>query len=583
MKKNHILRQKISLYQIRTKFFLCIFLCSLCMTFIVDLTVYSIYRRDVEEKERQSMTGGLTELSSNIRNSVVSLEESIMYKITDCGIFDYQSELGSASAYMVEKGMRSFLELVNTRNVEVHSVYVKDIYQCKFYCERGSTSHENLHEYKKLKIYRYIEENTDILFGRRGTTVWRWFDDTPDNIYLVKSTVDQSTLEFRGILCIAIDASYFQELLKNLGYQMAIYDENGQLLYNDGSEGNLPATYTAMKEQLLEDNYIYAEILVPRENWILAGFTAKKDAFLTLKILLRTILLIELLVFAGMAALIFWISGSMTHNIAALSENFKRINEGKHAKKILYKSHDETAFLCEQFNSMQDQLKKSAEQIAIDSTLRERAEYNALMAQMNPHFLYNALESISSMAKIQKQGEIVNAIQNLSKLLRVSISDEKQEVPLKQEMEYIRQYLSLQNIVTGGKLSWDFYVEQGAEQVLVPKLILQPIVENSMIHGFEHNWENPMIVITAQKQGEALLLEVCDNGQGIQQDFLDRILEEDEPEKVKRNRAHIGIKNIQKRIQILYGKEYGMKMESSPGNGMIVKLSLPYRKEEADV
>ena len=87
-------------------------------------------------------------------------------------------------------------------------------------------------------------------------------------------------------------------------------------------------------------------------------------------------------------------------------------------------------------------------------------------------------------------------------------------------MEYIRQYLSLQNIVTGGKLSWDFYVEQGAEQVLVPKLILQPIVENSMIHGFEHNWENPMIVITAQKQGEALLLEVCDNGQGIQQDFL---------------------------------------------------------------
>lgn len=578
MEKKKTGRPRKLLYRIRTKFILCIFFLLVAMTLIVDFTVYRVYRRDVEEKEQSSMAGSIAELSRSIRSSVVSLEESMMYKITECGVFDYQSELGAASAYTVEKGIRNFAALMNTRDVEVRSVYVKDIYRCKFYIEKDSTSHENLKQYKNLKIYDYIEENTELLFSKRGTTVWRWFDDTPQDVYLIKSTVDQSTLQFKGILCVAIDISYFEELMKNMNYHMAVYDECGQLLYREADAGDVPIRYGQMKEQISDRQYICSETVVPRENWTAAGFIAREEAFGGIRVLLRTLLLIELLVFAIMGAVIFWISGGMTHNIAALSENFKRINEGKKARRISYRAHDETAYLCEQFNTMQDQLKRSAEQLALDSTLREKAEYNALLAQMNPHFLYNTLESISSMAKLQREDAIVESIQKLSRLLRVSISGEEQEVPLDREAEYIRQYLSLQNMMTGERLSWDIDMEPGAGEALVPKLILQPLVENAVIHGFEHVLEDPVIVIAARREDADLLIEVCDNGEGIDQELADRILEEEEPEEMKRDRAHIGIKSIQKRIQILYGKDYGLAMVSSPGSGMIVKIRLPYRK-----
>lgn len=167
----------------------------------------------------------------------------------------------------------------------------------------------------------------------------------------------------------------------------------------------------------------------------------------------------------------------------------------------------------------------------------------------------------------------------LSQLLRASISGKKQEIPLAEEIDYIRQYLSLQNMVSGNRLLWDFLIEPETEQALVPKLILQPIVENAIIHGLDGVLEDPMIAVTSRRDGEDLVIEVSDNGAGLEQELADRLLQEEEPEELMRDRAHIGIKSIQKRIQILYGKHDGIRMETSPGNGMVVIIRLPYRKE----
>ena len=575
--------QTAPLYRFRTKFMLACFSLFLVLTVAVNVTVYTVYRQDVEQKETESISRNLAETAKNLRTSVLSLKESITYKIESSGIFAYQSNLGEATGYGVEKRLRTFLELMRSTGVPMQSVYLKDIYSCRFFCDARDPD-QPLALFQDSEAYRYVEEHTEELFRGRGSMKWRWFPDTPDTVYLIKSTVDAENLHFMGVLCMAVDLSYFSDLLGNKHYSVALFDEAHNLLFSTQErflQENLGLNRA--KQAAADGGFLWGQAEIQRENWVLAGFVSEKEVFAALTALMRTIVAAEAAAFLVMALFIILISRSMTHNIGALSENFRRIDEGKQAKHIEPRSNDETAYLCRQFNAMQDALRANAEQMAKDSTLREKAEYNALLAQMNPHFLYNALESMSSMAKLAGQTELTQAIQALGRLLRASISGTEQEIPLRGELDYIRQYMSLQDMVTGGRISWDFVIDPQTENAMVPKLILQPLVENSIIHGLQDVLEEGMIVIASRREGDELVIEVSDNGVGLEQEKADRLLCEEEADEQRRDRAHIGLKSIQKRIRILYGSPYGLELEGAPGNGTSVRLHLPYRRENDNV
>ena len=230
---------------------------------------------------------------------------------------------------------------------------------------------------------------------------------------------------------------------------------------------------------------------------------------------------------------------------------------------------------------MYHQLQENAQQMILTNTLLDKAEYSALLAQMNPHFLYNSLESISAMARLRGQDEIVNAIRLLSHLLRASLSSGVQEIALSGELEYVSCYLEMQRIITGDRLTWDIDVDDSLLSLPVPRLILQPIVENAILHGLDEMLQDAIVIITADIRDDKLTLTVNDNGKGADQAMLDALLSsEEEIENPKEHRAHIGIQSVLKRIHILYGADYGMTMESEPGNGMTVRIYLPYDKNK---
>lgn len=216
--------------------------------------------------------------------------------------------------------------------------------------------------------------------------------------------------------------------------------------------------------------------------------------------------------------------------------------------------------------------------MAMDRTQKEKAEYNALLAQMNPHFLYNTLESINALAKLHSQKDISEAITKLSRLLRASLSGKNQEIPLSQELDYIRQYLELQKLVSGEYLEWDITVDPSLLSCSIPKLLLQPLVENSIIHGFENKTETAMILILAKVADEKLIVELYDNGKGAEQELINKILLGDDAKDSLRERSHIGINSIQRRIRYLYGEKYGLQISSNTGEGTIVKVILPFKK-----
>lgn len=562
---------------IREKMILCCILSTIITIVLSDLMVYWIYREDITKKEFYYMEDGNQILSDNIDNLISTIEEKLVAELEYCAVFSYQEDLSNIYVADVERSLKRLVTLMKMRGTNVKSIYILDKYNCSYYYD---TKEElQLDDFKGNIVYQKIRDNSKTMFPRQGSTLWRSFPDNPDEIYLIKHYIHSETTDFKGIVCLTFDKDYFHTLLGDHDFSSIIYDEEGRLLYC--SEDLRSALLS--NDDSVRDQYLISSTPVGKRGWRLEALVNRSTIMDRTKSLAGILLIVELVVLIGVILMITYLFRGMLGNILALEKSFRDINEGKPVEHIIPRTRDETAYLCHQFNTMYEELTRSVEKMAQDSTLRERAEYNALLAQMNPHFLYNTLESISSMAKLSGQSEIVYAIHMLGYLLRASINGNTQKIPLQEELLYIRYYLELQNLVTGGsRLEWDIAIEPGTEQYLVPKLILQPVVENSIIHGLHLIKEDGIIVITSGMKNDCLVLEVYDNGEGTCQEEIDRILLEEEQEDTGRDRAHIGIRSIQKRLHILYGPKYGMQMESSPGNGMIVRITLPLEKCEEE-
>ncbi len=191
------------------------------------------------------------------------------------------------------------------------------------------------------------------------------------------------------------------------------------------------------------------------------------------------------------------------------------------------------------------------------------------MAQTDPHFLYNTLEGISSLARLHGDRDIVECTNRLSRLYRVAVHGKETEIPLREEMSYVESYLELENMITGGRISVIVDPEEDTLDLLVPKLIVQPIVENSIRHGVEDMVEGGTVLVTTRMEDGRLQIDVADNGKGMPEEQIRRLLSEEE-----KDAMHIGIGSVQRRIRILYGKEYGLSIQSDQ-EGTTVTIFLP--------
>ena len=204
-------------------------------------------------------------------------------------------------------------------------------------------------------------------------------------------------------------------------------------------------------------------------------------------------------------------------------------------------------------------------------------KYEALRAQINPHFLFNTLNTIKWSALMSGSENVSKMISSLGKLLEVSINKGEDEISLREELELIESYVYIQNIRFNDIFKLVFDVDEELKEAKVLKLILQPIVENSIIHGLKTKMSSGEITISAAVKESKLYITVKDNGVGISRDKVDRILNSD-----YENREHkytsIGLINIHERLKIKYGNEYGLEIASEEGSGTMVSVLLPILK-----
>lgn len=555
---------------IRKKMFLAIYSLILLLTLIVDSLVFITYKYDIESQISQFGNQTIDESGINISRNILSKEESLTYKIEECNLFTEEAQRNVYSENSRE--MKTLVALVGNSGFQVISCYLKRTNGSEEFWTNGSIM---ISEFRDSDINSILQSESENLNLNRGTVIWRRMEDTPESVYIIKNIIDDVTMEKQAVLCIQIDNSFFKSLQNTENISVLIHDEKANVLYySDELEPVIDEILAGR-----DSDFITMNTKITKKNWSMTGLISKQQVLDTLHRLLFIMGVIEVIFCIISFGIAKYVSENMTSNISALIDSMRHLEQGSQVDMIQAKTTDETAYLVEVFNHLNQKLQETIELLTINRTQKERAEYNALIAQLNPHFLYNALESVSAMAKLNQQGEIVEAVDNLAKLLRACLSGNEAEITLDKEFDYIRKYLSLERLITGGKIEWDIDCDEELYSCRVPKLILQPLVENSIVHGFDTYMEEAMIVIIVWTDGDRLVIEVADNGIGMSQKYADSIIAGEEIKKSEHDRRHIGIKSIQQRITYLYGEQYGVQIQSEEEAGTTVRLIMPIIKE----
>lgn len=252
----------------------------------------------------------------------------------------------------------------------------------------------------------------------------------------------------------------------------------------------------------------------------------------------------------------------------------REVEKGNYQVQMETNRTDEFGRLASSFNRMTREYLLNLENSVQRQKELNETQIRMMQAQLNPHFLYNTLDSMKWLGVTHGVPKVATLATNLATILRASIS-EGEFVTLQQELELIERYIDIQSIRFEDRFTCEIDIDDKFQSCLVPKLVLQPLVENSIIHGLEGR-DDGYIKVSAEEQDSVLVLTVSDNGRGIPEEILEKINSSDE----LKPGGHLGLYNVDRIIRLHYGDQYGISAENVPGEGSRVQLRLPIQREE---
>ncbi len=233
--------------------------------------------------------------------------------------------------------------------------------------------------------------------------------------------------------------------------------------------------------------------------------------------------------------------------------------------------------LTQSLNTMAGRLQDLIDENRREQENLKKSELRALQAQINPHFLYNTLDAIVWLAEAGQSREVINITRALSDFFRISLSQGKDWIPLSEEIKHLTGYLTIQKIRYRDILDYEIDIPESLYGYLIPKLLLQPLVENAIYHGIKHRRGKGLVEVSAYEEAGRLVLRVRDNGAGIAPDRLDQIMQSLQGD--GGDMVSYGLFNVNKRVQLYYNQPQGIRIESTEGEGTVVFLNVPIRDQ----
>lgn len=270
----------------------------------------------------------------------------------------------------------------------------------------------------------------------------------------------------------------------------------------------------------------------------------------------------------------FYISSKITRPVRDMTKLVKLVAQGNLDVKYEVKTRDELKDLGDGFNYMTSSLKELINKVYIEELQLKQAQLENMKSKINPHFLYNTLDTIYWMLVIEKQTNTAKLVVALSNMLRYSISNERDQVTIEEELNQIDNYLYIQKTRFKDRLMVEYELEEDITEYYIMKLIVQPLVENAIKHGLECQSKVGKITIKGFEKDGDVVIQIIDDGKGMTDEEIENALS---PKKEAHtlNKPGIGVNNVDQRIKMYYGAEYGLSIESRPGEGTCVSIRIP--------
>ena len=398
---------------------------------------------------------------------------------------------------------------------------------------------------------------------------------------------------------LLIDMAYqgFDEVLDEVslgsGGYIYLMDSKGEIIWHPKfeliasgrvKENNLAAaSYSdgSTEEEFNNANQTVVIKTVGYTGWKLVGVIKGTGISLnTIKTRLFIVFVIFLIIFI-VVLINSYISFRVTDPIRGLEKSVKKLEEGNLDAEIYMGGSYEIQHLGKTVQDMKHRIKGLMQDIVTEHEEKRKSEFDSLQAQINPHFLYNTLDIIVWQIENEKQSEAVHTVTALARFFRLSLGKGKNIVTVKAEIDHVKNYLMIQHMRFKNKFDYEFEIAEDVLELSSLKLMLQPMVENAIYHGMEFMDGDGLIKIKAWREADELYLSVTDNGLGMTEDKVSLVLAGKSNSGNGRG-SGIGVKNVNERIKLYFGDDYGLKIDSEPDVGTTIIIHLPAKRYEEE-
>lgn len=558
-----------------------------------------IYTKILENKVNQHTDQMIKQIEVNIDNHIKSVENILMYISSSEDIISFLQQSkddNSKESYDLEARIRRNLKVYTDVNSEIFGLLVVNNNDKYISNELEKKTRDSL--MKEIWYTGAINESEKSYFFSnpigRNLKPYKSYS-AEDIISISKAVIDKNTNETIGVVMADINLKKFDDIISdnNIGEKGFFYllDNNNNIVYSPVN----PTIYriNSNKFNNKKDSFIYSinnetfKIMYTTSSvtgWKTIGVFSFKDITKDITGMERFTLIIAIItsLLAVFFSLLF--TNSIVTPIRELRTLMKGVESGDLDLKFEeHKYSNEFGELGHSFNHMVSEIKQLINMVYEEQRSKRKAEIETLQAQIKPHFLYNTLDTIAWMAEDYNAKDIVKLVSALTKVFRIGLNKGKEVIKLRDEIEHINSYLIIQKYRYEDKLSYEINFHKDILDILILKLITQPIVENAIYHGIKEKRGKGEIRINFTKVVDEIIITVEDNGAGISEEKLQNInsmLETSNSFYIDSGSGSgYGISNVNTRIKLSYGQNYGLRYYSKLGVGTKVEIRLPFNND----
>ncbi len=562
---------------------------------IITVTLTLTASRQAMEDKKAHLSLLTEQVLMNFSSAAASAAQQLLSTASSKGViaqmYSMRNLTEEASGYY--QNIQSLIYAVNqmiTTKSYYDSLYIR--------MENGISLSNAFPEQSFVEIASSLMDTQE--YGQNTYGHIRWTRGADGEMYLIRDLYNLSPIQHLGKIVARIRQNMLASLgtnNDNLDSVIVFLDENGRTIAMVGSADEafaeaaerifLSSVTTAYVDQS------YAVSIHQGEAWSAIGFLPTATLNSVKEAVIRTGIIVALLgVLFGTLA-VMAITQRMTRQMRLLVKSMDEVAAGNMNLTVPIETGDEFGLMSAHFNRMIGETRDLLARVVQEENRKSKAEYEmleykyrSLQSQINPHFIFNAMETVNALAKIDGNDEICDVVKHISAFFRQNTYNiEKKFVTVHREFESLKQYAHIYHHIHGCTLSTPFLYAHEVADALIPTMILQPVLENALVHGVGHTEEEALVSVTAEAEGDdRLVVTVQDNGDGMPRETVDQILygPANEPMNGSRFTVGIGMRNVRDRLRLIYGDLAKLVIESSESTGTLVSISIPlvYDEEE---